>query len=258
MSHIPKRATQHGIFLSSCEVAPAQLKPGQKQVQRQMYTEEARDLTENYMQPDINRDSIYQSEHGKCTIPDHYKSPVQPIKPTFAPTGGEGHQGSAHWKSEAKSSHSLASVDGATYHRQHGPSYQAANPPACVGGGNPYTSYGEEYGKYGSDPRHKVHPEAPKMPVFKTDLTFGTAKGTNHIPGYQGFLATNTHNPYVARVEGGANIRSVDKTNITAVYPTNKPGYLGHRATHHSNDKGGVSLTTATTTGRSFQWPQQA
>jgi len=254
MSHIPRRATQHGIFLSSCEVPPTQLKPGQKSVTRQMYTEEAKELTENFMQADMPPDSIYKSNHSKLTKPEDYLEPRKPIIPSIA-SGGQGHRGVAHWKSTSAASLSLASVDGATYHRQHGPSYQAANPPACVGGGDSYTSYGEDYGKYGSDPRARVPADALKMPAFKTALTFGTAKGTQHIPGYQGFLATNTHNPYVARVENGGAIRSVDKTNISEQFHTTVPGYLGHHANHHSNDKGGVSITTATTAGRDYCWP---
>lgn len=35
------------------------------------------------------------------------------------------------------------------------------------------------------------------------------------LPGYNGFLPTNTRNPYCARVESGATARTNDKSHIT-------------------------------------------
>merc|ERR1712146_18241 len=118
------------------------------------------------------------------------------------------------------------------------------------------------HGKYGSDPRSKLPPEmlteGPHMdrgPTLKTALTVGTTKGTAHIPGYQGFLATNTANPRVAEIAHGGNIRSTDKSNLTTTYHTNVVGYGGHKPLNARNDRGGVSMTTLTSKGRDFAPP---
>merc|ERR1711974_190508 len=158
-----------------------------------------------------------------------------------------------HWRSEYRANTDTRSLEGSTYFRQTGPSYQALNPPTCVGAAALASSFHQDYGHYGSDPRDKVKPGTEKMPVFKGALTAGTAKGTMHIPGYQGFLATNTRNEHVARVEMGSNLRSTDKTNLTESFHTNVVGYSGHEPTHHSNTQGGVRTSLMTTTGRDFQ-----
>merc|ERR1719198_2134759 len=86
----------------------------------------------------------------------------------------------------------------------------------------------------------------------KTALTVGTAKGTCHMPGYQGFLPTNTANPRCAAIAHGENTRTTDKTNLTSTFHTNIVGYAGHKPTNAANDRGGVSLTTLTSKGRDF------
>lgn len=257
MSHIPRRATQHGIFMPSHEVVPTSLKPGQASMQRQVYVEEAKTLEDNFLQQDRPTESAYSKLHSSHTKPQDYMEPTKPIKPTAAPGGG-GHWNTAHWRSEYRSSMDDRSIDGAKYHRQFGPSYQATNPPTCVGAAALVSAYHEEFGTKGSDPRQRVRPDADRMPVFRTGLTPGTHKGTHHIPGYSGFLPTNTRNPYVARVESGANMRSTDKTNLVQVYHTNLPGYHGHKATHVTNDRGGMPPTTSSTTGKDFQPPPLA
>jgi len=90
---------------------------------------------------------------------------------------------------------------------------------------------------------------------MKTALTVGTTKGTAHIPGYQGFLATNTSNVRVAEIAHGGNMRSTDKTNLTHVFHTNTVGYGGHKPSNACNDRGGVSLTNLTTAGAAFSHP---
>merc|ERR1712113_1293051 len=167
----------------------------------------------------------------------------------------ESHQGTAHWRSEYKSALNEGAVHGATYHRQHLPSYQASNPPTCIGRNEELSSYHEEYGKRGSDPRHKIGHLDDRLPVFKTTLTQGTAKGTKHMPGYQGFLPSNTSNPHVARVERGETLRSIDKTNLSEQFHANLLGYAGHNPTNPHNDRGGVRVNTQTCMGHSFRDP---
>jgi len=255
MSHVPKRATQHGVFLASSERPPTSLKPGQKSLQRQVYTEEAKQLGETYIAQDMPAASVYAKSLAGLAKPEDYCNPTKPIRPADAPEGGGGHHGTAHWRSEYRSSMDHRALHGSRYHRQHGPSYQAMNPPTCVSAGALSTSYHEEFGKRGSDPREKIHPHSDRLPVFKTELTKGTTKATNHIPGYQGFLATNTVNPHVSRAEMGGTTRSVDKTNLTEIFHTNLVNYHGHVPAHHSNDNGGVQTSLETTMGRDYQHP---
>jgi hypothetical protein len=108
---------------------------------------------------------------------------------------------------------------------------------------------------YGHDPRHKLAPGETKLPSFKSALTVGTTKGTAHIPGYQGFLATNTTNDRVAEIAHGGNMRTTDKTNLTHTFHTNLVGYAGHKPHNARNDRGGVALTNMTVKGRDFAPP---
>jgi len=243
--------------MSSQEVVPISLKPGQRSMERQFYGEEARGLEDTFLQQGRPVESAYSKLHSSLTKPEDYMEPTKPIKPTQAPGGG-GHWNTAHWRSEYRSSMDDRSVEGARYHRQFGPSYQATNPPTCVGAAALATAYHEEFGTYGSDPRNRVRPDADRLPVFRTGLTPGTHKGTQHIPGYSGFLPSNTRNPHVARVEMGANMRSTDKTNLGQAFHTNLPGYRGHKPTHVTNDRGGMPPTTSTTMGKDFQAPPLA
>jgi hypothetical protein len=255
MAHVPRRATQHGCFLSNAEVPPTTLKPGQTHLrERQLYTEEAEPQQESYMKGGMASESVYKKDVSSLTQPVHYMEPTKPIK-QVQPNIEGGHHDVSHWRSEYKSVHSHTAVHGATYHRQYGPSYQGTNPVSCVSRPDDATSYHEEYGKHGSDPRDKIDPYSDKMPVFKSALTRGTTKATAHIPGYQGFLATNTTNPYVARVEKGGNVRSLDKHVLTEQYNTNLVGYQGHRPNHAKNDNGGMRASTVTTSGKDFQTP---
>jgi len=254
LTHIPKRATQHGVHLCGYEVLPPQLKTGQVRVDRQVYSEEAKTNQSTYLDEDLPNRSIYHRSIGSATAPEDYCNPVKPMRPGQAPSGS-GHHKVAHWRSTSHSSLNHDAVHGAVQHRQHGPSYQALNPPTCLGGGGVLSSYGEEYGHYGSDPRHKVQLGSGKMPVLKSALTYGTPKGTMHMPGYQGFLPTNTANPKVAAIENGQTLRSTDKTNLTATFHTNVLNYSGHVPLNPNNDRGGVNTNVITEMGRSYRMP---
>lgn len=255
LSHMPKRSTQHGVFLAGFEMLPATLKPGQKALERQLYTEEAKLREDTYIATDLAPQSTYQLGTALQTNVSDYINPARPIKPT-QPTDGLGHHKVGHWCSTYKSSHNPDAVYGSVQHRQNGPSYQAVNPPTCVGGEAVKSTYLEDFGHYGHNPIHRVRRDLPVIPVEKTALTRGTPKGTMHMPGYQGFLPSNTSNPYVARVEGGATLRNTaDKSNLTEVYHQNMPTYGGHKPLCPMNDKGPVnaSLHTLTEIGRSYR-----
>lgn len=254
LSHMPKRATQHGVFLPSYEVLPPPLKEGQEGVQRHMYMDEAPMLKDTYIAVDMPETSEYSRTLGSQTRPLDYKNPVKPMRPG-EPAEGGGHHNVAHWGSTYKSSHNSDAVHGAVQHRQNGPSYQAVNPPTCVGGVAAYSAYTEDFGRRGSNPNQRMVRGQASMPVLKTVLTLGTPKATKHIPGYQGFLPTNTSNPYVARVEAGHDLRSVDKTNLTHTFHQNVPYYAGHLPSNPLNDSGPVRQSTMTSTGRTFRKP---
>lgn len=255
--HIPRRAVQHGIFLSSAEILPTDLKPGQTSLTRQLYQEEAGKLDDTYLHPDRPHDSVYGTYTSKLLSPEAYKSPTQKIVPREAPDG-EGHHRVSHWKSNAHATHNESHVTGAVYHRQHGAPYQAQNPPTCVSQGQMATTFHEFHGKYGSNPRDRIHPHADKLPFFRSVLHEGTHKGTLHLPGYQGFLASNTSNPHVARVFSGTDHRSVDKTNLTQQFHTNLLNYSGHVPTNARNDNGGVRPNQESMMTRSFTAPKLA
>lgn len=253
LTHVPKRAVQHGMFLSSAEVAPTDLKPGQFSLTRQVYSEEAAPHHETYLNPDRPHDSHYAQNTSKLLSPQAYKSPTQKIIPQEAPPGN-GHHGTAHWKSTMHSNHNPESIAGAVHHRQGPPGNMA--PPSCVSAADTVTSYHEFHGKYGTDPRDKLgHPHVESMPFHRSVLHEGTHKGTKHIAGYQGFAPKNIANPHVARVHGGTDYRSVDKTNLTQVFHTNLLNYSGHVATNARNDRGGVKPNMQSSMGRSFTAP---
>lgn len=255
MSHVPMRATQHGIFRSAKEMPVIDLKPGQASLERQLYSEEAKRLEHTYIGQDIEHGSMYARSIANRPTPDDYKNPVKPIKQVDAANAGCGHLGTAHWKSEYKSRHDGSALGEGKVHRQFGPSYQAINPPTCVGRGEEITSYQAEYGVYGSDPRTKFLDEAA-LQTSKSVLTAGTAKGTQHIPGYQGFLATNTSNAKVAKVAQGSELRNTtNKANLTATFHANLVGYAGHVPSNSRNDRGGVRMTNQTVKGRDFMPP---
>lgn len=253
LTHVPRRATQHSCKLAGYEVPPAQLKPGQVRVERQVYTEEMKLNEETYIEADLPKGSNYMRSHSCCTAPRDYKY-QKAVKPG-EPLEEGGHRGCAHWMSSSRSTHSFDALKGATYHRQHGPSYQALNPPTCVGGAQVFSQFSEDFGTHGDNPRNKMVPGQYRMPVFKTALTLGTPKGTCHMPGYHGFLPTNTANKHVARVEDGARLRSTDKSNLTAEFHVNLVGYSGHIASNPNNCRGGVKGSTNTEFGRSFRQP---
>eukprot|EP00405_Crypthecodinium_cohnii_P041928 CAMPEP_0206561308 /NCGR_PEP_ID=MMETSP0325_2-20121206/21534_1 /ASSEMBLY_ACC=CAM_ASM_000347 /TAXON_ID=2866 /ORGANISM="Crypthecodinium cohnii, Strain Seligo" /LENGTH=277 /DNA_ID=CAMNT_0054063219 /DNA_START=52 /DNA_END=885 /DNA_ORIENTATION=+ len=251
LSHIPKRAVQHSTHLPAWEVPPTDLKPGQTTTTRQVYAEEAKPLKDTYINPDRPQVSNYTDQLGNLLEPKDFLDPTKPIR-QGEPTAGYGHHNVSHWRSTTHSFHNPDSISGAVYHRQYGPSYQASNPPSCIRALTGQSSYQEFHGKYGFNPRDLAPPGTVKMPVLKHALTRGTPKATNHIPGYQGFLPTNTANPYVARHESGSWPRDADKSSLTDQFHVNLLGYSGHVPLHPLNDRGGVMPNRESTFGRSF------
>jgi len=260
MAHMPKRATQHGVFLSGSEAPIASLKPGQEELHRQhFYTTEAKPLHETYLSADAFKETLYQKQQSKLTLPEDYVDRQRPVITKAQEMFGMGnsgvvggYSGTDHWTSEYK--HIFHEGTGAKKRvaKQYGAPYQMGDPPCCVSQPMMMSFYQREFGTYGSNPRHRIQHGDTKLPVQKSDLTVGTTKGTSHVPGYQGFLPTNTNNPKVAAVEAGTSNRSVDKTNITEIFHLNLPGYAGHKPSCASNDRGPRQMSTMTVMGRAF------
>lgn len=249
LSHIPKRATQHTVFLSGDEVQPVSLKVGVRELKRQMYTEEADLHHETYLDTDNEKGSQYQRAIGNWTIPDDYKNPRAPIRQKQN-NFGCGHQGSAHWRSESHSSHNDDALEGSKKYRQFGPSYRPSNPPTCVGRGEEPSSYQQDFGKLGHNPTRLVE-GVNKNPVIKSALTYGTCKGTKHIPGYQGYLSQVT--PLSGTPEPGGEERTTfDKTNLHENFHVNLVGYLGHIPLNARNDNGGRKVDNRTTFNKDY------
>jgi len=93
--------------------------------------------------------------------------------------------------------------------------------------------------------------EVDRIPTVKHELTKGTTRGTYHIPGYQGYLPSNTDNPRCAEIEVGDKERK-RWSNIADQYHLNIPGYSAHIPENAINDKGTRQLTRMTTFGRDY------
>ena len=67
----------------------------------------------------------------------------------------------------------------------------------------------------------------------KNEYTVGSTRGSGFIPGYQGFIPTNTVNPQVAAYERSCGGRPHTKSDIQ--YSREMPGYTGYRPLHVLN-----------------------
>eukprot|EP00746_Dinoflagellata_sp_MGD_P072071 gnl/MRDRNA2_/MRDRNA2_29282_c0_seq1.p1 gnl/MRDRNA2_/MRDRNA2_29282_c0~~gnl/MRDRNA2_/MRDRNA2_29282_c0_seq1.p1 ORF type:complete len:264 (+),score=38.75 gnl/MRDRNA2_/MRDRNA2_29282_c0_seq1:84-875(+) len=250
MAHIPKRATQHCVFMPGYEIARPALKPGQDQLCRQnYYTAESKPLEETYIAQEIIKDSEYSKNIASRTLPEDYEDPQKPMRPPVVENKA-GHLGTAHWRSEYSSTCNSEAIAGSVPHRQTGPPFEPVSVPTVVSAPNELSMYSKDFGEYGSDPRARLSRSDTKLPNPKHELTVGTTKGTMHIPGYQGFLPTNTNNPRVAAIEAGEHIRTVDKSNLYEIYHLNLPGYAGHVPGNGLNDRGPRQINSFSISGK--------
>jgi len=127
-------------------------------------------------------------------------------------------------------------------------------PRSCVSKVPNLSSHTADFGRHGSNPRDKISPWDAKLPVFKSDLTAGSAKGTFHIPGYQGVIPSYPgFSAHQLRVVKGAKARSVDKTNVLQIFHKEIVGYGGHVPEAVSTDYNGRKPTDLTTFGHDFK-----
>jgi hypothetical protein len=74
------------------------------------------------------------------------------------------------------------------------------------------------------------------------------------IPGYQGFVPSNVHNPYVARYARGERREEEARelSNITENFQRVVPGYTGYLPVNGSNDRNPRQTSTVTETGSAY------
>lgn len=253
MAHIPKKATQHGLYVSGEETIPVSLKPGQQDlVRRGIYSQDLPDDSQSYLAHELPAKSEYARTILSSTLPEHYFTPRQPHRrPVFEASGGASRGGAEGWQSEYRGRlGEEVLADRTAYFRQRGLHHEASRATACVGRPEGLSAYQHDFGRYGSDPRDRMRPGEKKLPVLKSDLNAGTTKGTDLLPGYQGHIPTCMSAPASAR--GAGPPRSVDKTNIVQIFHTNLVGYAGHVPQCWKNDSGGCKPTDLTTSGRDF------
>lgn len=246
------------MYLPQDETPPIQLKPGQAQIRRQdFYSLEAKPNSETYIETDKCKGSNYCRTHADHLIPEDFLNREPPIKPKD--TGGK-NGSTRHWGSEYRNAHVDLHVQ--PFVRVREPPYFPYSPPSAVGPAQDPSSYSEDFGKKGTNPRDLVVPGHDKLPYRKSPLHTGTSKGTMHIPGYQGFLPQFPRSscPESARSSSTPSThrfspRSLDKTNIQEVYHTNLVGYAGHVPQSARNDRGGRAPTQRTMHGKDYRDP---
>mmetsp|Transcript_91131 Transcript_91131/g.262835 ORF Transcript_91131/g.262835 Transcript_91131/m.262835 type:complete len:281 (+) Transcript_91131:98-940(+) len=263
--HIPKRATQHGLFVSSIETEPTNLKPGQTELHRRgLYVSEGKRafIEKTFLSLDLPHRSEYSN--AQATKPEHYTPRDCPGSSRWARAGDTDRDvssGAAHWHSEYRRAGSEATASAEARQIARGtPRIVPVKRVGLVGCDEDSTAYRDHFGRLGANPRHRILPEDKKLPVHKTILNNGTTKASAHIPKYAGFIPANPFGPESARAASGEAVRSLDKMNITEIIHHNLVGYAGHVPSSFKNDFGGRQPTDLTTHGRDFvesaaQWP---
>lgn len=255
-AHVPKRATQHGLYVSTQETIPPTLKPGQSDLRRKgLYDFEARKTFSQTtsLSLDLGNRSVLR-EMQMATSPDDYrKTAVSARPPDTSASAGVAPASARHWQTECKAktfeTASEAVLEPPVAARRK--YQQPTNPTAhALGREDMLTTTHHHFGKYGSNPRSRVDHGNTKLEVWKDHLNNGTTRGTGHIPGYQGFIAENP--PLTAKTVSGEAVRSIDKTNIAENYHTNLVGYRGHKPISCKNDNGGRKVSELTTMDREF------
>ena len=227
MSHVPKRAVGHSLFLPESERQVIEL----PEKQTSAYTESAVKPLLTTLQQSYNL-SDYRSNYGQTVSADYHPSPS--FKPRNSLTSGSAEfpdfRPAKLWRSEYQAaSHQIA----------------GSQPPAPSGHG-----------------RHAPR----KTPVVSVDLGVSTSaetfadpaclakhkKPVSFMPGYQGFVPSNMHNPYVEAYARGERREDRDRSNITENFQRVLPGYTGYLPVNGSNDRNPRQATTMTETGRVF------
>ena len=86
------------------------------------------------------------------------------------------------------------------------------------------------------------------------ELSMGTTKVTQHVPGYNGFIPKTDLNPN-ALTQGKCDQTraTIIKQNIVENYAVKVPGYCGHKPMSCANDRGALRPQCLSTHGESFK-----
>lgn len=115
------------------------------------------------------------------------------------------------------------------------------------------TEFNDAFGKHGHNPRNILPIDATKTSNKVNDLSVGSTKVTNHIPGYNGFIPQVDINSTVINQSKGESTRNtIIKQNIVENYCVKLPGYQGHKPMSVVNDRGSNRPGCLSTVGESF------
>ncbi|KAF4663328.1 hypothetical protein FOL47_005801 [Perkinsus chesapeaki] len=265
MAYIIKRAAQHSVYLPESERLPPPVKPGQDlneppQYIKTTYTTAAaaKVADHTYLRHTTFTD---QSEYGKefsnvtkmdCIVQrkdlsERYQQRCErkakrsdQISDDANEFDKKAHRlaKATHWTSSYRADFIDARNEGDWSPSGTQPKIKggvtAVVPVRCVTEDTGISTFTERYGEYGSAPKDLIFdPEAAKLPVKVTALEDGTTKGKTHIPGYQGFIPSNIHNPSVLSQAFGDEVRyTTNKTamsEVQGIYPYTDPSLLDFR-----------------------------
>jgi len=262
---IPK-VTNFAGFQSYSQKPVSTLKPGQEG-QREYYSKVDNNKPSSY----LNNTNRWNSNYGtlmKNVSPEDYAKAKKEMRSTsatatkntfFAKTAdfsGEADEtrfrktgSTAHWKSNAKSdtAHNGVGQKGQMQEwlkREKRPILQKSS----LYGQTFYdTESRATFGRYGENPRG--------VPTGnqKTELSAGSTKVTNHLPGYSGYIPKSSSSGTAEEQSRGSKYRSTFiKNNIVENYHVKIPGYSGHKPASSFNDRGAARGSCFSTTGEAF------
>lgn len=102
------------------------------------------------------------------------------------------------------------------------------------------TEHTNGFGIHGDNPKEKFNQTTVPGKLFSDsyDISLGTTKSSNYIPGYQGHIPFNKHSP------NGTLLNDpyfrVGKTNHVLNYKIRLPNYSGHIPSTSINIKGNI------------------
>lgn len=116
------------------------------------------------------------------------------------------------------------------------------------------TEYHNTLGNYGHNPRTILNAESTKLENEANELTMGSTKVTQHIPGYGGFIARTDLNEKALEHSKSNAARELmrNKINLNENFNVKIPGYSGYKPMSCFNDRGQVRPNLFSTQGETF------
>ena len=128
-------------------------------------------------------------------------------------------------------------------------------PIATVAYPQPLSETQFSLGTYGQNPRDKLPYDSSGFRKWQHEMTAGTSKASDAIPGYQGHIpkqicATKAYQHGQLKQPRDTWI----KQNIVENFHTRVPGYCGHRPMSCINDRGNIRPFCLSTKGEVYDW----